>query len=86
MSVSSFNLCAVMAAVTFLGEEFSAVNALGLLILIFGVLLFNYTKYKKIISGQAKVPATRARGLDGPQKVASSLRHPISPFTLRFQP
>lgn len=36
-----------MAAVLFLGEEFYAINAAGLGILVLGVFWFNYTKYKK---------------------------------------
>jgi len=43
-----------MAAVAFLGESFSAVNALGLAVLVAGVFLFNWTKYRKIARGQAR--------------------------------
>ncbi|KAK9915304.1 hypothetical protein WJX75_007302 [Coccomyxa subellipsoidea] len=43
----------VMAAVTFLGESFSFINGVGLVVLIMGVALFNYNKYQKILSGQA---------------------------------
>ena len=42
----------MLAAVTFLGETFSAVNGVGLCVLILGVVLFNYSKYKKVGSGQ----------------------------------
>lgn len=45
---------AVMAAVSFLGESFSAINGVGLVVLIGGVALFNWTKYQKMLSGQAK--------------------------------
>ena len=38
----------MLAAVTFLGETFSRVNAVGLCVLILGVVLFNYSKYKKV--------------------------------------
>lgn len=38
----------MFSAVIFLGETFTAVNALGLCILIFGVVLFNWTKYKRL--------------------------------------
>lgn len=38
----------VFSAVVFLGETFTAVNALGLCILILGVVLFNWTKYKRL--------------------------------------
>ena len=39
---------AVLAAVLFLGEQFSEVNAVGLCVLILGVVLFNVTKYRKM--------------------------------------
>lgn len=42
------------AAVVFLGESFSRINALGLCVLVAGVALFNYSKYRKIASGQAR--------------------------------
>lgn len=38
----------VAAAVLFLGETFTAVNALGLVVLIAGVALFNWQKYRKL--------------------------------------
>ena len=38
----------------FLGESFSRVNALGLCVLVGGVFLFNYSKYRRITSGQAR--------------------------------
>ena len=38
----------MFSAVAFLGERFTAVNALGLCILILGVALFNWTKYRKL--------------------------------------
>ena len=38
----------------FLGESFSRINALGLCVLVAGVALFNYSKYRKIASGQAR--------------------------------
>lgn len=41
-------LVTVFSAVVFLHEPFTAVNALGLVILIFGVILFNWTKYRKM--------------------------------------
>jgi hypothetical protein len=43
-----------MAAVFFLGESFSFVNGVGLAVLICGVALFNWFKYQKIVSGEAK--------------------------------
>jgi hypothetical protein len=38
----------VAAAVLFLGESFTWVNGMGLLVLIAGVVLFNYLKYQKL--------------------------------------
>ena len=43
----------VLAAVTFLGEHLTYINCIGLVVLVLGVALFNYTKYKKVITGQA---------------------------------
>ena len=47
-------MCAVLAAVVFLDESFSVVNGVGLGVLIAGVALFNWTKYRKMATGQAK--------------------------------
>ena len=48
-----------MAAVTFLGERFTVINGVGLCILIAGVVLFNFLKYRKIKAGEIAVhPAT----------------------------
>ena len=46
---------AVMAAVTFLGERFTVINGVGLCILIAGVVLFNFLKYRKIKAGEVAV-------------------------------
>ena len=62
-----------MAAVIFLGETFTPVNALGLCILILGVALFNYIKYKKLRAGESTVGAVSPRG-DRAHDPASSLR------------
>jgi len=43
----------VLAAVLFLGEHLTYINCTGLVVLVLGVALFNYTKYKKVITGQA---------------------------------
>lgn len=37
----------------FLGEHLTYINCVGLVVLVLGVALFNYTKYKKVITGQA---------------------------------
>lgn len=55
-----------MAAVFFLGESFSFINGVGLVVLICGVALFNWFKYQKIVSGQAK------GGKPAPDKMHSS--------------
>jgi hypothetical protein len=59
-------LAAVMAAVVFLGEDFSFINGVGLVVLICGVALFNYTKYQRIVSGEAAVitPSTLRKDSD----------------------
>ena len=61
-------LHAVVSAVLFLGERFTAVNALGLVILILGVVLFNWTKYRRLkedppAAEGAKSPAAAARSV-----------------------
>ena len=57
--------CAVLAAVLFLGEHLTYVNCIGLVVLVMGVALFNYTKYRKVIMGQvvsARAPADHEKG------------------------
>eukprot|EP00884_Botryococcus_braunii_P017261 jgi/Botrbrau1/4218/Bobra.0044s0018.2 len=56
----------VMAAVIFLGEDFSFINGIGLVVLVAGVALFNYTKYQRLISGEAHIvtPAVIRRDSD----------------------
>ena len=43
----------MLAAVIFLGEHLTYINCIGLVVLVLGVALFNYTKYKKVVTGQA---------------------------------
>ena len=50
-----------MAAVTFLGERFTLINAVGLCILIAGVVLFNFLKYRKIRAGELAVHSSPVR-------------------------
>lgn len=52
--------CAVAAAVIFLGENFTWINALGLLVLILGVVLFNWMKYRKLKQQLAAAPVATA--------------------------
>ncbi|KAL4448483.1 hypothetical protein ABPG75_005702 [Micractinium tetrahymenae] len=47
----------VAAAVIFLGENFTWVNGLGLLVLILGVVLFNWFKFRKLKQELAAAPA-----------------------------
>ena len=52
MVVGTFKeIVTVGAAVLFLHEKFTVVNAMGLLVLILGVMLFNYLKYMKMRQG-----------------------------------
>ncbi len=50
-----------MAAVAFLGERFTVINAVGLCILIAGVVLFNFLKYRKIRAGELAVHSPSVR-------------------------
>ena len=52
---------AVMAAVAFLGERFTVINGVGLCILIAGVVLFNFLKYRKIRAGEVAVHTATPR-------------------------
>ena len=54
-------LCAVISAVIFLGDDFGFVNAIGLVVLIFGAGLFNYTKYQKLIEKDPKLPRSQSK-------------------------
>jgi solute carrier family 35 protein C2 len=59
----------VGAAVVFLHERFTAVNAMGLLVLVAGVVLFNWQKYQKLRHGEIRVLPTdgqAARDKGGP--------------------
>ena len=47
----------VLAAVAFLGESFSRINAAGLGVLVAGVALFNWTKYRKVAAEQREAEA-----------------------------
>ncbi|CAK0780864.1 hypothetical protein CVIRNUC_005201 [Coccomyxa viridis] len=58
-------LVTVLAAVLFLGEHLTYVNCIGLVVLVLGVALFNYTKYRKVIMGQvvsARAPTDHEKG------------------------
>ena len=81
------SLFAVFSAVLFLGENFTAVNAVGLCILILGVVLFNWTKYQRLKTADADegdkthpLPASRPRYslVDGSQASLWACRHKIA--------
>ena len=63
-----------MAAVAFLGEDFSFINGIGLVVLIAGVAVFNISKYQKIKAaareGGTRTP--RASGLEHAHRRTSS--------------
>ena len=42
-------MLAVISAVIFLGDSFGFINAVGLVVLICGAALFNYSKYKRMV-------------------------------------
>jgi hypothetical protein len=66
LTTGVLGLSPVMAAVMFLGEDFSFINGIGLVVLVAGVALFNYTKYHRLISGEAHIvtPAIMRRDAD----------------------
>ncbi|KAK9828533.1 hypothetical protein WJX72_000627 [[Myrmecia] bisecta] len=72
----------VMAAVVFLGEDFSFINGVGLLILISGVVLFNYTKYRKMVLGEIRASSelkTRHTGASSPKADTADVESPTTP-------
>lgn len=44
-----------MSAVIFLGDDFGFINAIGLVVLIFGAVLFNYSKYRKLVEKETRL-------------------------------
>lgn len=50
-----------MSAVIFLGDDFGFVNAIGLVVLIFGAGLFNYSKYQKLIEKDTKLTHSQSK-------------------------
>lgn len=71
---------AVISAVIFLGDSFGFVNAIGLVVLVFGAGLFNYSKYQKLVEKErahvaetGKMPALRPAygGAEGQQTTES---------------
>ncbi len=70
-------LHAVVSAVLFLGERFTAVNALGLVILILGVVLFNWTKYRRLKEDPPAPDGAKSHA--GPARpVYTLVDHPVS--------
>ena len=63
-TLCNFGLCccmsssfppAVVSAVIFLGDDFGLINAVGLVVLVFGAALFNYSKYVKMMEKDARL-------------------------------
>lgn len=51
-----------MAAVLFLGEDFTWINAMGLMVLVSGVIVFNYFRYQKSL--QTDLTTKKSHSLD----------------------
>ena len=51
-----------MAAVLFLGEDFTWINAMGLMVLVSGVIVFNYFRYQKSL--QTDLVTKKSHSLD----------------------
>jgi len=49
---------AVVTAVIFLGDDFGFINAVGLVVLVFGAGLFNYSKYQKMVEKDKSLTRT----------------------------
>ena len=44
----------MISAVIFLGDNFGFINAVGLVVLVFGAGLFNYSKYQKLVEKEKR--------------------------------
>ena len=80
-----------MAAVAFLGERFTVINAVGLCILIAGVVLFNYLKYRKMKAGELAVhppPVRKAPIMLSPRRSPDSAHLLVRslPLAAAFKP
>jgi len=86
----------VLAAVTFLGESFTAINAAGLGVLIAGVALFNWSKYRKAMAaveggGVAAPVPTSSGGESGrggspsPRRAAQQAAQARQPSPTRYK-
>ena len=64
----------VLAAVAFLGESFSRINAAGLAVLVAGVALFNWTKYRKVAAEQREQAAAAAAAAAEAAEAAATAR------------
>lgn len=65
---------AVMAAVAFLGEDFYFINGIGLVVLVAGVAVFNWTKYRKHLVTVSERGSRTPRGssyADGHRRTSS---------------
>ena len=54
---------AVISAVIFMGDDFGFVNAVGLVVLVFGAGLFNYSKYQKMVEKDKMLTRTPGKPL-----------------------
>ena len=61
----------VLAAVAFLGESFSKINAAGLAVLVAGVALFNWTKYRKVAAEQREAAEAAAEAAEKAEEEAA---------------
>jgi hypothetical protein len=48
----------VISAVIFLGDDFGFINAVGLVVLVFGAGLFNFSKYQKMVEKDKMISRT----------------------------
>lgn len=65
-------LPAVVSAVIFLGDDFGLINAVGLVVLVFGAALFNYSKYRRLV--EKDVRAAKGGALGVPPSPPAGLR------------
>ena len=60
-----------MAAVAFLGEDFSFVNGIGLVVLVAGVAVFNVTKYSKHVASMNERGSRTPKGITEHRRTSS---------------
>ncbi|KAK9866313.1 hypothetical protein WJX84_011708 [Apatococcus fuscideae] len=67
----------VMAAVLFLGEDFTLINAMGLMVLVSGVIFFNYFRYQKSL--QTDLGMKKSHSLDIVEEGRQDRGHHVPP-------